>query len=363
METRRVSWDYKKAGVDIDKAEQALRLIRPYCEATHDQFVLGGIGPFAGALDFAGLMEKMGIRHPVLTFSTDGPGTITLVAKMVQKTHPERFADLGCSVVRHCRADMVCGGGTMVAYLDSIASTDLNLRVHEAIVRGMSEACLEAIPRIRIMGGETAQLPGIIVRGKTNFEGFAVGVVERELIINPHRCIEPGCVLVGVEAPGIMLNGLSLLRKITFTVLGMTATSMIPVTGRTVADEVLQRQPDYAQIVHELVSAGVYLCGISNITGGGLYDNIVRNLPEGCRVQIDATTWPRPALFTWLIEAGNVPLSKAYRTWNMGIGNVYVMRPTAEAAGVIKFVKNHFGLNAYVIGRVIDGQRGVEISF
>jgi phosphoribosylformylglycinamidine cyclo-ligase len=349
---------YEKAGVDISKAEQALQRMKPHCESTHDQYVLGGIGPFAPVVDITALAQDLGIKHPVLLASVDGPGTIPLIAQMARDFVPESFVPLGYNVAAHCFADVACGGGRPIAFLDCIDSTDVNPDVHEEIVKGMAEACREI--GCRLIGGETAQLPGLIVPGQTNFAGFVIALAEKRQLINPQRKIHPGQPVLGIESKGIHLNGLSLYRKIVFDVLGMKPSDILPPTRKTIAEEVLQRQPNYALVVIQELAQVIEMCGNSNITGGGLIDNITRNLPDGCKVIIDTSKWGVPPLFRWLIEKGNVPLDDARRTWNIGIGFVQILMNEWFLRKAQSLVQEVLGLRSWVIGEVVEGEKGVE---
>lgn len=352
---------YAKAGVDVPRAEQAVELYKPHCQSTHDQYVLGGIGPFAAALHLGALLNDWQMVDPVQLFSTDGPGTIPLVAAMVRDSMPESFVPLGYNVAAHCFSDLACSGGRPLAYLDSISSLDLDLAIHEEIVKGNAEACREV--GARLLGGETAQLPGMLMPGVTNFEGFAVALVEKKDWIQPHERIVPFMSVIGIEAAFPHLNGLSLARKICFETLGMKATDTIPATGKSVAESLIQRQPIYSKIVQAQMEAGLFICGASHITGGGLYANIRRNLPEGCQVVLHSDWWEVPPLFKWLIQQGKVAKEEAFRTWNMGIGFAEVFESEEVARQAIKLVQEQFGLKAWIIGEVVPGRALVDIRF
>ncbi len=352
---------YAKAGVNVPLAEQAVELYKPHCLSTHDRHVLGGIGPFAAALHLGALLNDWEMDDPVMLFSTDGPGTIPLVADMVRDSMTESYVPLGYNVAAHCFSDLACGGGRPVGYLDSISSTDLDLAIHEEIVKGKAEACREV--GARLLGGETAQLPGMLLPGVTNFEGFAFALVERKDLIQPHERITPYMSVMGIEASFHHLNGTSLVRKICFDTLGMKATDIIPATGKSVADSLIQRQPIYSKVVQALMEAGFFICGASHITAGGLYANILRNLPEGRQVILHSDWWETPPLFKWLIQQGKVAKEEAFKTWNMGIGFVLIFESEEVSKRAVTLVQEQFGLKAWVIGEVVPGRAKVDIRF
>lgn len=352
---------YNEAGVSISKAEQALARMKPHCESTFDKHVLGGIGPFAAAVGLGGLLKDWQIEDPVILFSTDGPGTIPLVAQMARDFVGHSFVPLGYNVAAHCFADMSTAGGRPFAFLDSISSTDVDPDIHEETVQGMAEACREV--GCRLVGGETAQLPGMLTPGVTNFEGFAAALVDRQDWIQPLERVKPGQVIVGIEATFPHLNGLSLIRKIVFEKLGMKAQDILPPTGKSVAETLLQKQPNYAKLVEIQIRGGIRICAACHITGGGLYDNIERNLPEGCLAIIVSPHWPQNQLFQWLIEKGNVPMEEAYHTWNMGIGFVEIFEDQVTAERMVSIVPQVLNCRAWVIGTVVKGKRKVNIIF
>lgn len=352
---------YASAGVDISKAEQAVRAMRPHCESTHDGYVLGGIGPFAAALDLGGLLRDWQMKDPVELFTTDGPGTIPLIAQMVRDGMDKSFVPLGYNVAAHCFSDLACGGGRPIAFLDSISSTDVDVSIHEEIVQGMAEACREV--GARFLGGETAQLPGMLISGVTNFEGFAAALVERQDWIQPLERIMPYMPVIGIEARFPHLNGISLARKICFETLGLKATDILEPTDKSVAESLIQRQPIYSKVVQAQMKEGLFICGASHITGGGLYDNIARNLPEGRQVVLHADFWEIPPLFKWLCKQGNVVKAEAFKTWNMGIGFAEIFETEEIAKEAIKLVQDQFGLKACVIGDVVPGRALVDIRF
>lgn len=352
---------YAGSGVSISAAERALARMRPHIERTHTDRVLAGIGPFAGGVRLKPYLDEYHLRDPVLCTTIDGPGTIPIVARLARDFGPGTFRPLGASVAKHCFADLACSGAFPFQIVDNIGSTDVDELVYEEILAGMADACCEMTPVVAIVGGEMAQLPGLIIPGETDFCACACGLVDDHQLLRPQESIKPGNVILGIESSCIALNGMSMARNIMLTQLGMKANDIISATGNTVREDLLREQPNYALAVLAGRSEGFCATAHSNITGGGLYDNIKRNLPEGCRAMIDPGTWEALPLFGWLIEQGNVELPEAYHTWNMNIGFVQIFTTIQLAEEMIAFLAERFCLRAWIIGWVASGQKGVEI--
>lgn len=370
IDVKKKQTTYASAGVDISKAEQVLRLIKPHCAKTLDEHVFAGIGPFASIVDIQTIAASMGMgRSWFQASSIDGPGTVTLVAEMMREQGGgvSGYKALGKSVARHCFSDLACGNARPYAVKDNIDSTDMEPEIYEAIVEGMAMACLGHNPAVRIVGGESAQLPGLIMPGQTSFCVAADGLVDAREQLYPQDTIIPGQLVIGISSYGIHLNGWSLVRKIAFETCKIGVFEEIPGLKMSVAHQVLASQPDYNWLMHRILryqpSAMMgHICAMSHITGGGLYDNIKRNLPDGCRVVIDSKSWTVPPIFRWLIEADNVPLTDAYRTWNMGIGFAVIVDNKEDAKDICFRVRRYFKLGARIIGRVAEGECGVTIT-
>ena len=366
---------YAKAGVDIPLAERVLEeRIKPACLRTQDPEVLkSGIGPFAAAIMVGPLLERLSVRKIwdtrdlVLMLATDGPGTIPLLARVAKKAgHAQAFRTLGYNVAAHLFADLACGGGYPVAVLDSIGSTDIDPDIYGGIVEGMADACMEFSEVLgdfkpMIVGGETAQLPGLIKKGETNFEGFAMAVVHRDEMIKPEVSLKPKNFVVGIPVDFQMLNGVSLLRKILAKV-GKKVTDYMPGTNYTFAEMMIQRQPNFAMMVHAIRKEGMGIWGASHITGGGLPGNLKRILPPNRDIVLEQERWEVPEMFRWFIEAGDVPLDDAYKTWNMGIGYVLVIPSYRSARKAVALIREEYGLKARIIGRVTEGSGEVIIK-
>ncbi len=353
---------YADAGVNIGAAMTALDLIKRQCSKTHDGFVASGIGLFGSALDLSLLLQHSNMSHPYLIQSIDGPGTVPLLAKQVMEQRGDYlkcYKDIGYSVAMHCFCDIATCGARPITLLDNIGSTDMEALIYEAIISGMAEACLEL--ECRLVGGESAQLPGVIMPGAYDFCACVTGLVDFSQHINPLKKIYQGDFIVGIGSNGLLLNGWSLARKI-MDKTNIKATDYIDFSGKSFANTFITREPSYPKIVNHFLNTGLNVHGYSHITGGGLYDNIERILPENCRAMIDTRTWPMPQAFDWLVKNGEVELKEAYHTWNMGIGYVAILEPDlAEKA--VDIIRECFGLDAWVIGEIVEGQRGVEIDF
>lgn len=359
MSTQQDGLTYADAGVHIAKAEAAVKRMQAHIKRTHHDYVLDGEGGFCGLFDLASYLQEGAFKDPVLGFTIDGAGTVTQVAHLAREIIIlDGFVTIGWNLAQHCFADLATSGADPILLVDAISSTDVDPDVHESIVKGMAEACYAA--GVRLVGGETAQMPGIIVDGQTDVMAAAVGIAERDLMLRPHRHIQPGAVLIGIASNGLLLNGFSLARKILFDCHTLSIADELPGMG-TVGSALLRKQPNYAALVwSQLHPNQGYLWGAAHITGGGLYDNIARILPKGCRAVINASAWEVPEPFRTLQELGRVADEEAYRTWNMGIGFVEVIDPQS-VDWVLKELGHHH--NVYRIGEVVEGNQEVTINF
>lgn len=357
---------YKGAGVDIDKALTALDLMKPHIARTHNKYVLASVGPYGSVFDLSIIDPRL---TTLLIESIDGPGTLPILARMLwQLTGDLRYFEItGKNVATHCECDIATCGARPITLVDNIGSTTMEPVVYEAIIKGMVEACIDG--DYSLVGGESAQLPGLIVDGEYDFCAHIAGLVDQKDFINPLERIRPGDTLVGVASNGLHLNGWSLLRKIIFEILKMTIDQQVDFSGKSIAETFITEQPNYAAIVQQLMHDGLgfmhdvhTIQGNCHITGGGLYDNVERVLPEGCRAVIDSRLWAVPEAFRWLVSKGNVDLPVAYRTWNMGIGWVFIVRGSEDASWIINRVEDKFGLDAWTIGQIVEGERGVDIQ-
>jgi phosphoribosylformylglycinamidine cyclo-ligase len=334
--------DYKSSGVDIDAGNEAVRRIRGLARSTFTPGVLSDIGSFGGLFQ----LDTGRYRHPVLVSSADGVGTKLKVAFLA-----DRHDTVGVDLVNHCVNDILVQGAEPLFFLDYLATGRLSPTVAESIVGGMAAACRDN--NCALLGGETAEMPGIYADGEYDLAGFIVGVVDRERLING-RTIAVGDVLVGVPSSGLHTNGYSLARKIAFELLNLRVDSHVSALGTTVGEAFLVPHRSYLPLVQPLLEAG-RIKGMAHITGGGITDNLPRILPHGTAAQVHLSSWEVPRLFRWLQESGRVPFDDMMRTFNMGIGLI-VVTTRHDAEALIEEFAARGGKGARVIGEIVAGE-------
>lgn len=327
---------YKKAGVDIDKADLFIRKIRPMIATTNRPEVLGGIGGFSGL--FAPKLK--GMKNPVLVSSTDGVGTKLLIAETMKK-----YDTVGVDLVAMSVDDVVVTGAEPLLFLDYIAvgklEADMLVRVMKGIVRGCREA------GCALVGGETAELPGMYAKDKFDLAGFCLGIVDKEKIIDGRYC-RAGDKVIGLASSGLHSNGYSLVRKVF---------REDEIKGK-LGLELLRPTRIYTQPILKVLKK-VRIKAIAHITGGGFYDNIPRVVPDGLSVVIKKGAWPVPPIFRKIREKGGVPEREMFRTFNMGVGMVIIV--AADDAGRTVRLFERFGLNAWTIGDLVPGIKEVVL--
>ena len=330
---------YRDAGVDIDEGDRLVDLIKPMARATLRPEVLAGIGGFGGL--FALDVKKY--RDPVLVSGTDGVGTKLKLAFLTG-----RHDTVGIDLVAMSVNDVAVTGAEPLFFLDYFATGRLRAEEAALVVKGIAEGCRQA--GCALIGGETAELPGFYADGEYDLAGFAVGVVERDRILDGRR-VRPGDALLGVASTGLHSNGYSLARKV---LLERHALSDRPpeLGGRTLADALLEPTRIYARDVLALQEA-VPVHAVAHITGGGLPGNAPRNLPDGTRAVVRAGTWTVPAIFGLVEREGGVAREEMYRTFNMGLGLVVVL-PAAAAPAARELLAAR-GLESWVVGSVEPG--------
>jgi phosphoribosylformylglycinamidine cyclo-ligase len=334
---------YADAGVDIDEGDRAVRLIKQAVTATHGPEVLGGIGAFSGLFAFDPLRWK----QPVLAASTDSVGTKVKVAIAAG-----RYRGIGIDLVNHCVNDILCSGAEPLFFLDYFATGRLSPERLAEVVEGAASACGAA--RCALVGGETAELPGLYALGDFDIAGFIVGCVERDGIIDGHR-IEVGDSVFGLPSSGLHTNGYSLVRHILAErEIGWDA--VLPGTTAPIADLLLEPHRSYLPAIRELRSR-VEIRGLAHITGGGLLGNVPRILPAGMAARIERKTWEVPALFTALEAVGGVRAEEMWRTFNMGIGMVVVVPAAAASAVGVSAA----GLPIIPLGEIVDARDGHQV--
>ncbi|HSF84543.1 MAG TPA: phosphoribosylformylglycinamidine cyclo-ligase [Acidimicrobiia bacterium] len=335
---------YRDAGVDLDAADAVVDSIATAVTATWGDRVTGGFGGFA-----AGVRLPPGYADPILMMSTDGVGTKAEVARRA-----DHVEGLGWDLVAMCIDDLVAAGARPIAMTDYLAVGRIDVDRVGRIVRSIAAACEEA--GVALLGGETAEHPGVMEPDAFDLAGAALGVVEAGAAIDGSK-VKPGDVIVGVGSPNVRANGFSLIRKVVLDQLALD--DPLPGCDGTVAEVLLEPSVLYSPAILAVVGA-VPVHGLAHITGGGLPGNLPRILPEACDAQIDPDAWVPPAVFAAIQQLGNVPAAEMYRTFNMGIGFTIVLaEDDAEAA--INILQRH-DRRAGVIGSIIPGSGTVRLG-
>ncbi len=335
---RRTPIRYADSGVDIDEADRAVRRIRTYARATFTAGVLTDIGSFGGGF------RLTGYREPVLVSSADGVGTKLRVAIMAGK-----HTTIGEDLVNHCVNDIMVQGAKPLFFLDYFAAGKLNASVTADVVQGIARGC--KANGCALIGGETAEMPGLYADDDYDLAGFIVGAVERKKMITGEE-IREGAALLALPSNGLHTNGYSLARKLLFEVAGYSIDSVLPGMGSTVAEELLKVHVSYRKPLESLMEAGLLL-GAAHITGGGITDNTPRMLPAGLGARIDLGSWHVPPMFQLLREIGKVPEADWRRTLNLGVGMIVAV-PARSAARALASLKRY---KAWRIGEVISARK------
>ncbi len=332
---------YAQAGVDVDLGNAVKSRIQSQVKITHGPEVLGKIGGFGGLFrpDFKGM------KDPVLVSSVDGVGTKLKIAFLTGK-----HDTVGQDLVNHCIDDIAVLGAKPLFFLDYIGAEKLEPAVFEEILRGFSKACQAG--GCALIGGETAQMPGMYQPGEYDLAGTIVGVVDRKKMIDGSR-INPGDIIVGLPSNGLHTNGYSLARKVLFETMGLTVDSKVPGLTKSLGDELLRVHKNYQPLLASLPEG--ILKGIAHITGGGLIDNLPRVLPDGCDAVIDTKAWKVPALFKIIQENGKVDADEMYQVFNMGIGMTLVVAER-DVREVVSLTKGR------PIGRIEKGKKEVRLA-
>lgn len=333
---------YARAGVNIAAGQHAVAQMAAAVRATHGAEVVASIGAFGGLYDAVGLHA---MRAPVLVASTDGVGTKTMVAARMTG-----WETIGHDLVNHCVNDILVQGARPLFFLDYIASSVLDPVQIATIVGGMAAACQDV--GCALLGGETAEMPGVYAPGQIDLVGTIVGIVERDHIIDGSEIVA-GDMLVGLPSSGLHTNGYSLARA---TLDSLDWHVEHPMLGCPIGESLLAVHCCYAADIERIQSAGLAIHGLAHITGGGFFDNIPRILPPHLGVRIERGAWPIPPIFTLIQQQGNIPDDEMYHVFNMGIGMVVVMSAAQgeQACTILP--------GARIIGEVRDGGRAVVIG-
>jgi phosphoribosylformylglycinamidine cyclo-ligase len=332
---------YKKSGVDINKAGLFKKGLKTLVRRSFGQEVLKDIGGFGSFFSF----PKDKYKEPVLVSSTDGVGTKLKIAILADK-----HDTIGIDVVAMNVNDILCAGAGPLFFLDYISCGKLNPEMLFQVVKGINSGCIEA--GCSLIGGETAEMPGMYKEGEYDLAGFCVGVVEKKSIIDGSK-IEAGDTVIGLESSGIHSNGYSLVRKV------FSGDEL-----KRMSQELLKPTRIYVRPVINLLQASGFrlqasIKGIAHITGGAFYDKIARILPDNVNVRIDRSSWAVPKIFKLIQNKGNIIDKEMYHTFNMGVGMVLMVEPGFAKAVISKLAE--FKLKAWVIGEVVKGNREVEV--
>ena len=333
---------YTRAGVDVDLGNRLKGQIQSLVRQTHGPQVLSKIGGFGGLFR----ATFSGMREPVLVASTDSVGTKVKIAFALNK-----HDTVGADLVNHCVNDIAVLGARPLFFLDYIGCGKLEARVFRQLLCGLSRACRST--GCALLGGETAQLPGIYREGEYDLAGCIIGVVDRGNIIDGRK-IRAGDVILGLESNGLHTNGYSLAREILFRKMSLKVTSRLPGSAKTVGQELLRVHKNYQPLLGKLPSGRIK--GLAHITGGGLVDNLPRILPANCDAVIETKSWRAPRIFQILQQNGNIELHEMYQVFNMGIGMTAVVSERDARRAMLT-------LKAKRIGQIERGSGRVRLNF
>lgn len=339
--------DYKSAGVDIEAGYRSVELMKEHVKKTMRSEVLTNLGGFSGAFS----MEKFKqMEKPTLVSGTDGVGTKLKLAFLLDK-----HDTVGIDCVAMCVNDIACAGGEPLFFLDYIACGKNYPEKIAQIVKGVAEGCIQS--DVALIGGETAEMPGFYPEDEYDLAGFAVGIVDEKDIISGKDLAE-GDVLIGIASSGVHSNGFSLVRKV-FPMTRESLDTYYEELGKTLGEALIEPTRIYVKALASVKKAGVRIKACSHITGGGFYENIPRMLREGTRAVVEKNSYEVPAIFRLLMKTGNIDEHMMYNTYNMGIGMVLAVDPE-KAEDAITAVREA-GDQAYVIGRIAAGEKGVDL--
>jgi phosphoribosylformylglycinamidine cyclo-ligase len=333
---------YAAAGVDVDLGNRVKSGIHAMVKGTHGAEVLGKIGGFGGLFR----ANFKGMKDPVLVSSVDGVGT-----KLKLAFAADKHDTVGQDLVNHCVNDIAVVGARPLFFLDYIGAERLDPPVFQQLIKGFAKACKEA--GCALIGGETAQMPGMYQKGEYDLAGTIVGVVDRKEALDGSR-IKVGDVIIGLASNGLHTNGYSLARAVLFDKMGLHVGSMLPGVAKTLGDELLRVHKNYQPLLASLPKGMIK--GLAHITGGGLIDNLPRVLPKTADAIIDTKTWKVPAIFEHIREGGQIDRTEMYQVFNMGIGMTVVVS-AADREKALKLTKGK------VIGKIAKGSGVVQLEF
>ena len=337
--------DYKKAGVDIEAGYRSVELMKEHVKKTMRPEVLGGLGGFSGALDKIKEMEE-----PVLLSGTDGCGTKVKLSMVLDK-----HDTIGIDAVAMCVNDIACAGGEPLFFLDYIACGKNEPEKIASIVSGVAEGCLQS--GAALIGGETAEHPGLMAEDEYDLAGFAVGVCDKKDMITGEN-LSAGDVLIGMASTGVHSNGFSLVRKV-FDITKESLDTYYDELGCTLGEALLAPTRIYVKALKSIKEAGITVKACSHITGGGFYENVPRMLIDGTRAVIEKDSYPIPPIFKMLAKEGDIEEQMMYNTFNMGLGMIVAVDP-ADVEKTLEAIKAA-GDAPYVVGRIEAGEKGVDL--
>ncbi len=349
---------YAEAGVDIALADKLLNQVKPFLKQASRPESLGSIGGFGGFFD----ISRVKCKHPVLVSSTDSVGTKVTAARVV-----DNYRNLGADIVNHCANDIAVCGAEPLYFLDYYATGSLN-RNYVTLLKGLAKACAEG--NIALVGGETAELPGVYSEGECDLVGTIVGVVDKPKILTG-AAIRPGDVLVGLGSSGLHTNGFSLARKVLFSDLKLRGDSALPGFRQKTGNALMQAHVNYSGFIREALGKfnkgkqaarrkDNAVFGLAHITGGGFTGNIPRILPDNCNAIVDTSAWKPLPVFQVLTGDNRVRFEEAYEVFNMGVGLVMVVE-AGVAPSLLEMAKKHRH-KAWTIGKVVKGGGSVELT-
>lgn len=339
--------DYKSSGVDIEAGYESVELMKKFVKGTMRPEVLGGLGGFSGAFDLSAIKN---MDEPVLLSGTDGCGTKVKLAFLMDK-----HDTIGIDAVAMCVNDVACAGGEPLFFLDYIACGKNIPEKIATIVSGVAEGCKQS--GCALVGGETAEHPGLMPEKEYDLAGFAVGIVDKKDIITGQE-LKDGDVLIGMASTGVHSNGFSLVRKI-FEMTKESLDTYYDELGTTLGEALIAPTRIYVKALKAVKDAGVRVKACSHITGGGFYENIPRMLPEGKRAVVEKNSYDIPAIFKLMAKKGNVSEQMMYNTYNMGLGMIVAVDP-ADVDKTMEAMRSA-GDTPYVVGKIIDGEKGVDL--
>ena len=339
--------DYKSSGVDIEAGYESVELMKKFVKGTMRPEVLGGLGGFSGAFDLSAIKN---MDEPVLLSGTDGCGTKVKLAFLMDK-----HDTIGIDAVAMCVNDVACAGGEPLFFLDYIACGKNIPEKIATIVSGVAEGCKQS--GCALVGGETAEHPGLMPEDEYDLAGFAVGIVDKKDIITGEN-LKDGDALIGMASTGVHSNGFSLVRKI-FDMTKESLDTYYDELGCTLGEALIAPTRIYVKALKAVKDAGVRVKACSHITGGGFYENIPRMLPEGKRAVVEKDSYEVPAIFKLMAKKGNVDEHMMYNTYNMGLGMIVAVDP-ADVDKTMEAMRSA-GDTPYVVGKIVDGEKGVDL--